>query len=52
MPWFQFEVRAHYLADYVFAKTEEEAKEIVNNELQYNGEEWDTDLELYNIENE
>ena len=50
MPWYQFDVRVHYHTDLIQAKTEEEAREIANDELQYCGEEYDTTLRLLSVE--
>lgn len=41
-----FRVTALYRTDVIIAETEEEAKEIAYNELQYSGEEIDTIFEL------
>ena len=46
MKAFQFDVRAHYHTDVIYAETEAEAREIADNELQYCGEECDTVMKL------
>ena len=46
MKAYQFDVRAHYHTDMIYAESEEEAREIANNELQYCGEEYGTVMEL------
>jgi hypothetical protein len=46
MKAYQFDVRAHYHTDVIYAETEEEAREIANDELQYCGEEYDTVMKL------
>lgn len=43
---YAFRVTVMYRTDVIIADTEEEAKEIANKELQYNGEEIDTIFEL------
>lgn len=46
MPCFTFDVTATYVTDAIYAESEEEAREIAFEELQYNGEERDTVFEL------
>ena len=46
MKAYQFDVRVHYHTDLIYAETEEEEREIANNELDYCGEEYDTTMEL------
>lgn len=46
MPYYTFNVKVHYHTDAIWAETEEEAREIANDELQYCGEEYDTTMEL------
>lgn len=46
MKVFQFDVRAHYRTDMIYAETEEEARGIADEELQYCGEECDTQMKL------
>ena len=46
MKAFQFDVRAHYHTDVIYAETEAEAREIADDELQYCGEEYDTTMKL------
>lgn len=43
---FVFEVTAHYTTAPIEAETEAEAREIANSELQYEGEEIDTRIDL------
>lgn len=50
MPWYTFDVTAHYVTDEIYAESEEEARAIANDELQYNGEERGTVLELRDVE--
>lgn len=50
MPWYTFDVTAYYVTDEIYAESEEEARAIANDELQYNGEERDTVLELRDVE--
>ena len=50
MNTYTFTVTAIYRTDPIEAKTEEEAREIAFNELQYNGEEIDTTFELRDCE--
>ena len=41
---YQFDVRVHYHTDVIYAETEEEAREIANGELDFNGEEYDVTM--------
>lgn len=50
MPYFTFDVVAEYVTDEIYAESEEEAKEIAFDELQYNGEERDTTFKLRKVE--
>lgn len=50
MPYYTFEVKVHYHTDQIWAETEEEARAEANDELQYIGEECDTQMELINVE--
>lgn len=50
MKYFTFDVRAHYRTDPIEAETEEEARQIAYDELQYCGEEWDTTITLESVE--
>ena len=50
MPYYTFDVKAHYHTDPIFADTEQEARLIANAELQYNGEEYDTTITLIDVE--
>ena len=49
MPYFTFDVVAEYVTDEIYAESEEEAKEIAFDELQYNGEERDTTFKLRKV---
>lgn len=46
MKGYIFDVRVHYTTDQIWANSEEEAREIANEELQYCGEECDTIMAL------
>lgn len=46
MKWFSFNVKALYRTDPIYAKTEDEAREIAIEQLHYDGEEIDTTLTL------
>ena len=46
MKAFQFDVRAHYHTDVIYAENEAEARKIADEELQYCGEEYDTTMKL------
>jgi hypothetical protein len=46
MPLYSFDVCALYRTDEILAETEEEAREIAKDELQYCGEERDTTMVL------
>lgn len=50
MPYYTFDVKIHYHTDPIWAETEEEAREIANDELQYCGEECDTTMTLTDVE--
>ena len=50
MPYYSFDVRAHYVTDPIYAETEQEARKIATDQLQYCGEERDTELELTGVE--
>ena len=49
MPYYIFDVNVHYVTDPIDAETEEEARKIANDQLQYCGEERGTELELIEV---
>ena len=50
MKTYYFDVKVHYRTDGIFADSEEEARLIANEELQYIGEEWDTEMTLIDVD--
>jgi hypothetical protein len=50
VPIYYFNVTAHYVTDGIEAESEEEARSIANKQLQYCGEERDTEFELRDVE--
>ena len=52
MKAYTFDIKVHYRTDQIWAESEEEARTIANEELQYCGEEYDTTMELVSVEEE
>lgn len=50
MPYYSFDVQAHYHTDPIYAETEAEARKIAFDELQYCGEEQGTEFRLIGVE--
>lgn len=50
MPFYTFDVTASYRTDPIYAENEYKARLIANGNLQYDGEEHDTEIVLVDVE--